>query len=112
MLKLLWQRLRHPRTEEEKSRLQAQTEALSLYHYPACPYCHKVRLAIALLELRIKQKDTVTNSRYHQELSQEGGKKQVPCLRIGQQRAPDLWLYESDAIIEYLAQRFPPQSSS
>jgi glutathione S-transferase len=112
MLRLLWQRLRCPRTAEEKSSLLVETGHLALYIYPACPYCHKVRLAITLLELKIQQRDAASTPLYRHELLREGGKTQVPCLKIGQDDGSNLWLYESDAIIEYLSRRFLREPSA
>ncbi|MBT9531575.1 MAG: glutaredoxin, partial [Pseudomonas sp.] len=39
------------------------------------------------------------------ELEQQGGKIQVPCLRI-EENGQSTWLYESKAIASYLQQRF------
>ena len=53
------------------------------------------------MELR----DASGNAEHRQTLLNEGGKIQVPCLRIeedGQTR----WLYESSAIRSYLEERF------
>ena len=40
------------------------------------------------------------------ELTQKGGKRQVPCLRIKESDGSERWLYESKAIIQYLETRF------
>ena len=37
------------------------------------------------------------------ELVNNGGKHKVPCLKIEKINAKTMWLYESDAIIQFLA---------
>lgn len=77
---------------------------LSLYHYVGCPYCAAVKVFIDQIDLDIGQKEILINSVYRNELLQEGGKKQVPCLRIDTLQGETSWLYESQHIIEYLRQ--------
>ncbi|MAK45531.1 MAG: glutaredoxin [Spongiibacter sp.] len=55
---------------------------LSLYHYPACPFCAYTRAAIKSLKLDVAQRDIAVNPGYRRELRQGGGKTQVPCLKI------------------------------
>ena len=75
---------------------------LSLYHYPACPFCAYTRAAMKSLKLDVAQRDIAVNPGYRRELRQGGGKTQVPCLKIetgGQVK----WLYESQDIVNFLS---------
>ncbi len=94
------------RGAEEQQMIDEQTRRLILYQSPACPYCFKVWYAIFLLNLNIETRDISRNARWRSELKGEGGRDQVPCLRIAEEGGPVLWLYESAEIIEYLSQRF------
>lgn len=85
----------------QQARLDAVTQDLTLYQFHACPFCVKTRRAIRRLGLNIELRDAKREQRWHDELLAEGGRVQVPCLRIP--RAGDtLWLYESNDIIAYL----------
>ena len=94
------------RGAEEQQMVDEQTRSLVLYQSPVCPYCFKVWYAIFLLNLNIETRDTSRNARWRSELKSEGGKEQVPCLRIAEEGGPVSWLYESTEIIKYLSQRF------
>ena len=50
-------------------------------------------------------RDAKNNAEHRQALAEQGGKIQVPCLRI-EENGQSQWLYESKAIIAYLEQRF------
>ena len=45
-----------------------------------------------------------------QELLDQGGKVKVPCLRIEESEGKVSWLYDSNAIVEYLQGRFANQA--
>ena len=51
-------------------------------------------------EHSVEMMDT-SDAKHHLELLEGGGKGQVPCLRIKSQGKIE-WMYESDAIINYL----------
>lgn len=72
---------------------------MSLYYFPACPFCVKVCNVITDLGLSdsIELRDKFENPAFADELQAATGKTMVPCLRIGEE-----WLHESDAIIAYL----------
>jgi glutaredoxin 2 len=82
-----------------------QTKQLSLYHYDSCPYCAKTRNAIKALGQNIKLRDIQQHAENHRDLLQGGGKAQVPCLRISTDNDEAQWLYESNDIINYVAQQ-------
>ncbi len=86
---------------EKQAQLDAQTANMALYQYAACPFCVKTRRAIRRLGLNIELRDAKNNPQYRAELEQQGGKQQVPCLRIQQSDGSIRWLYESGDIIEF-----------
>jgi glutaredoxin len=94
-----------PRTPEAQAQVDAQTRALALYEFRACPYCVKVRMEVRRLGLNVELRDVRLEERYAAELIQQGGEYQVPCLRIEEDGATR-WLYESDEIIRFLRGRF------
>jgi len=96
------------RPAEEQRAAEAAAAGLSLYQFYACPFCVRTRRAIHRLALPIEYRDAQHPGPYRTELEQAGGKVQVPCLRI-EEGGEVRWLYESDAIIAYLEQRFDPQ---
>ncbi len=90
---------------EKQAELDAQTANMAIYQYAACPFCVKTRRAIRRLGLNIELRDAKNDPQYRLELEQQGGKQQVPCLRIEEDGAVT-WMYESSDIIDYLSQRF------
>jgi len=109
---LIGERVLRPRGIErdpaEQARVDEQTQQLALYHFPACPFCIKVRRVMQRLSLDIELRNAQPAGPYREELQNEGGAVQVPCLRIEEDDGSVRWLYESDAIIEYLRERFDP----
>ncbi|WP_018935400.1 glutathione S-transferase N-terminal domain-containing protein [Thioalkalivibrio sp. ALJ24] len=97
------------RDPEEQARVDEQTRAMALYHFPACPFCIKARRAMQRLSLDIELRNAQAAGEHRETLQTEGGKLQVPCLRIEEPDGSVRWLYESGAIIEYLESRFDPQ---
>jgi glutathione S-transferase len=96
------------RGADEQARVDRECEALSLYHFQACPYCRKVRRDIRLLSLRIDARDIRREPSRRAELVAGGGTKQVPCLRIVEGDGAVRWFYESRDIGRYLRSRFAP----
>ncbi|WP_456379468.1 glutaredoxin family protein [Thiolapillus sp.] len=107
---LFFDRLTQPKrpahSPEKQAQLDAQTSNMTIYQYAACPFCVKTRRAIRRLGLNIELRDAKNDSRHRQELEQQGGKQQVPCLRIEAKDGSVTWLYESSEIIAYLQKRF------
>ncbi|QEP43941.1 glutaredoxin [Ectothiorhodospiraceae bacterium BW-2] len=94
------------RSEGEQQQIDTRTHRLTLYQFQLCPFCIKVRRTIHRLNLKIEQRNANESEQYRQELIQGGGKWQTPCLRIEEDNGETRWLYESDAIIDYLQQQF------
>jgi glutaredoxin len=93
------------RSPEEQKRVDEQLEKMALYQFHGCPFCVKVRRAAHRLNLDLEYRDARNNEAYRKELKQEGGKVQVPCLRIDRDGETE-WMYESDDIIDFLERKF------
>ncbi len=94
------------RPAEQQQVIDEQTRSLALYQFRTCPFCIKVRKVIARLSLDIERRDALHDPEHRAALQAGGGAVKVPCLRI-EEGGEVRWLYESDAIIAYLEQRFP-----
>ena len=82
---------------------QADTQTLSLYGYPQCPYCNRVLQAIDQLGLDIELRNTMQNGDYQREVVAAMGRGTVPVLRIDAEGGQTRWLPESADIINYLS---------
>ena len=91
---------------ERRAELDQQTANLKLYHFKMCPFCVKTRRSIRRLGLNIEARDARNDPHWNAELISEGGKYQVPCLRISKDDGSVEWLYESTDINHYLDKRF------
>ncbi len=102
-------RLTRPTPLERSPRAQAEVEqsvaGMALYQYFACPFCIKTRRALHRLNLPIELRDAQNDSDHRAALGQQGGRIQVPCLRIEDEDG-SRWMYESRDIIAYLEDRF------
>ena len=68
----------------------------TLYYKKSCPYCQKVLRFMQDNKINLDMRDTLQPGNQN-DLIHIGGKKQVPCLDIGNKP-----MYESDDIIAYL----------
>jgi glutaredoxin len=96
-----------PQTRSAQGQATVAKEAaqLSLYQFHACPFCVKTRRALHRLNVPMTMFDAKNDPAARERLAAGGGKVKVPCLHI-QEEGESRWLYESDAIIAYLEQRF------
>ncbi len=94
------------RDPAEQQAVDQQTRQFALYHFPACPFCIKVRRAMQRLSLDVELRNAQHPGEHRQTLEREGGRVKVPCLRIEAEDGSVRWLYESDHIIAYLDHRF------
>ncbi|MBC8210468.1 MAG: glutathione S-transferase N-terminal domain-containing protein [Gammaproteobacteria bacterium] len=94
------------RTAELQALVDEQSSEMVLYQLFACPFCIKTRRAIHRLNLTIEMRSVSDRSPYRAELEQNGGKIQVPCLRLKSEDGSDVWMYESSDIIAYLDSQF------
>ena len=74
---------------------------LSLYYYDSCPFCVMVLRSLENLSVNVELRNTLQNPNHREYLLTNGGKTQVPCLKI-ETSTDTRWLYESLDIIDYL----------
>lgn len=91
---------------EKRAELDAATSNMALYQFKLCPFCVKARRKIRQLGLNIEMRDARNDPKWNAELVNEGGRYQVPCLRVTDDSGNVSWLYESTAINDYLDERF------
>src|SRR4051812_38448537 len=77
----------------------------TLYHFQVSPYSARVRRAVRSLGLAISMIDVLEDDRAYQELIGQGGKDQVPCLKIETAGGKTEWMYESTSIVDYLRKK-------
>jgi glutaredoxin len=94
------------RSETAQVAVVEKCKNLTLYHYPACPFCVRVRRTMKRLNLPIRQIDPRKDPHWMHKLQTEGGKVQVPCLQIVNPDGNSTWMYESADINRYLEQEF------
>ncbi|MDV7338098.1 glutaredoxin [Terasakiella sp. A23] len=94
------------REQDAQAKVDEVTANMSIYQFKACPFCVKVRRQLRRQGLNIELRDAKENMTHKEELTQQGGRHKVPCLRIDQDGAETEWLYESKEIISYLEKKF------
>lgn len=92
-----------------QQQIDQQTAGLSLYQFKACPFCIKVRRTFKRHSLKVETRDAKHDEKVRQELLEHGGKIKVPCLRI-EEAGEVSWMYDSNAIVEYLQGRFATEA--
>ena len=100
------------RDAELQAKIDQKTAGLSLYQYPACPFCVKVRRAIKRNSLNIQTVDAKRCETSKQALLEGGGKLKVPCLKIVDSTGDVSWMYESSDIINFLEQQVSEQKAA
>lgn len=90
------------RAQSEQEKINAKTKNLSLYQLPSCPFCVKVRRTMKREGLNIELRNINQKNDYSEELTREGGKRKVPCLRIEKSDGEVQWLYESNDVVAHL----------
>lgn len=94
------------RSVEIQGEIDEQTEDMVLYQFKQCPFCVKTRRTMRRLALNIEKRDARNDPKWNQELINDGGKYQVPCLKITTADGSIEWMYESTVINSYLNERF------
>ena len=106
---LLWEAASRPEPIRRPPEAQAEVDRacgdLALYQFPTCPFCIKVRKEMHRLALPIELRDARNDPDHRAALEAGGGRIKVPCLRVPEGDA-ERWIYESDAVIDYLRARF------
>jgi glutaredoxin len=98
------------RSSDAQAEVDQQTESMVLYHFQMCPFCVKTRRQIHRLALNIESRDARNDPQWNQELVNDGGKYQVPCLKITAADGSVQWMYESTDINQYLDEKFSASS--
>ena len=91
---------------EQREEFDAITSSMKIYHFKQCPFCVRTRRTIRRLGLNIETRDARNDPQWSSELVNQGGRYQVPCLRVVKEDGSIDWIYESDNIIGFLDQRF------
>ena len=91
---------------EKRAEFDATTANMKLYQFRQCPFCIKTRRTIHQLGLNIELRDARNDPQWNRELISEGGRYQVPCLRLSNDDGSVEWIYESNDINQYLHKRF------
>jgi glutaredoxin len=104
LLNFIFAPKKRQRSLDDQQQVDKKAQSLSLYQYNACPFCVKVRREMRRQNLNINLVDAKQDNN-KQELISEGGKLQVPCLKISNNGKVE-WLYESKAIMNYLNSEF------
>ena len=89
------------RDKKDQEVVDAKTTKMSLYQFNACPFCVKVRRQLRKHSLNIELRDAKDNAMFKEELTREGGKHKVPCLRIDT-GSDSQWMFESMDIMRFL----------
>jgi len=94
------------RSAQAQKEIDEQTKNMALYQFQQCPFCVKTRRQIHRLALNIENRDARKDPQWNQELINDGGKYQVPCLKITAADGSVQWMYESTEINQYLDEKF------
>ena len=94
------------RPVEMQKEVDVQTKNIVLYQFKQCPFCVKTRRNMRRLALDIEKRDARYDPRWNQELISDGGKYQVPCLKITTDDGAIEWMYESKVINQFLSEKF------
>lgn len=82
------------------------TDRLSLYYMPSCPFCQRVLRAMDRMGLDIELRDINEEPGYRDELIEARGRATVPVLRIDGEDGHTRWMPESLDIIDYLERTY------
>jgi glutaredoxin len=93
------------RSPEEQQRVEHALQSMSLYQFFACPFCIKTRRAMYKMNLPMTKHSVSKGSPHRDEMLEQGGKIQTPCLRIDSAEGTT-WMYDSSEIIQYLKKHF------
>lgn len=90
-----------------QNEIDQQFAGYTLFHYPACPFCVKVRRVMKKYNLSLKLVDPRNCETGMQDLMKGGGILKVPCLKIQSSDEAITWMYESSSIISFLESQIP-----
>jgi len=76
---------------------------LTLYMRSTCPFCQRVMQMADNLKVSLELKDIDEDDAARAELSEKGGKEQVPFLVDSEK---EVFMYETNDIIDYLRDNY------
>lgn len=76
---------------------------LSLYHYPSCFFCRKVRKALEQFKIEAELRDIHEDPQWRTDIMNARGRGTVPVLRIEGEDGQVQWMGESADIVKYLS---------
>ncbi|KAF5750515.1 hypothetical protein HS088_TW03G00852 [Tripterygium wilfordii] len=90
---------------KETSKIGPRPEKpIEIYEFESCPFCRKVREIVAILDLDVLYYPCPRNGpNFRPKVAQLGGKQQFPYMVDPNTGAA---MYESDAIIKYLVEKY------
>ena len=94
------------RSTEDQRAIDRETAELALYYYETCAFCIRVIRVLERLRLKVERRNIRNVPAFREQLVKGGGRSTVPCLMIRKENGDIEWLYESQAIIDYLEERF------
>jgi len=77
-------------------------QGLSLYYYDSCPFCNITLQVLQETGLDVALRHIQRQPHHRTELIKQGGRGQVPCLRIDLAEGKTIWLYESRDIMQFM----------
>ncbi len=77
-------------------------DSLALYHFDGCPFCARVRAAIAALGIEVELRSIIDSPENRDDLIAARGRATVPVLKITAPDGEERWMPESQDIIDYL----------
>lgn len=101
--------IREPTVQQ---RVDDETADMAIYEFHACPFCMRTRRALRRLSLNVELRDAKDDPEHRETLLEQGGKTQVPCLRIANEKGDDTWMYESSDIIDFLEKQYGRESAA
>ena len=99
---------KHVEETSDVAKFPRPSAPLKIYNLHGCPFCKKVREAVISLDLDVLYYPCPRDGpEYRAFVRADGGKAQFPYL-IDENTEPPTKMYESDAIIEHLYERYGP----
>lgn len=99
---------KHVEETSDVGKFPRPSAPLKIYNLHGCPFCKKVREAVISLDLDVLYYPCPRDGpEYRAFVRADGGKAQFPYL-IDENTEPPTKMYESDAIIEHLYERYGP----
>lgn len=83
-----------------------QLEGHTVYHFPGCAYCNRVRSALKDLGLQTRWANINHDAGERNRLHEATGRTTVPVLRIDNKSGQARWIPESADIVHHLYEHY------